>query len=240
MGKGTVKVTAESLEKRKKRVKLAKIVVAVSFFVLVLSFFILSIVYKGGRFTVTLDPNFSLKSGIVLYEQKGDIRYKNKLYAKEIEFMDNISGDWIPATIDSESDGSHNGENYIAYSFYVGNTSDQVINYWYQIKVLDVIKNVDEAVRIVIYENGNKTVYAKKNELTGQPEPDTTEFHSKKYAVLKQRKDLKPMESDRFTVVIYLEGDDPECVDAIIGGELKLKMEIMEEHKSNDEKKKNK
>ena len=38
------------------------------------------------------------------------------------------------------------------------------------------------------------------------------------------------MESDRFTVVIYLEGDDPECVDAIIGGELKLKMEIMEEH----------
>ena len=49
-------------------------------------------------------------------------------------------------------------------------------------------------------------------------------------AMLKQRKHLKPLESDHFTVVIYLEGDDPECVDAIIGGELKLKMEIMEEH----------
>ncbi|MBR3210192.1 MAG: hypothetical protein IKF82_08040 [Bacilli bacterium] len=235
MGKGTVKVTAESLEKKKKRVKLAKLVVAVSFLVLVMSFFVLSIVYKGGRFTVTLDPNFSVKSGIVLYEQKGAIRYENKLYAKELEFMDNISGDWLPATVDSEGDGSHNGDNYIAYSFYVGNTSDQTINYWYQMRMLDVIKNVDDAVRIVIYENGVKTVYAKKNESTGQPEPNTTEFYSEKYAVLKQRKDLKPMESDRFTVVIYLEGDDPECVDAIIGGELKLKMEITEEHKESNE-----
>ena len=171
-----------------------------------------------------------MKSGIVLYENKDDIRYSNKLYAKELEFMDNISGDWLPQNIDSEKDGSHNGDNYIAYSFYVGNTSDQTINYWYSMKMLDVIKNVDEAVRIAIYENGVKTVYAKKNDLTKNAEPDTTPFYSEKYSILKQRKGLKPMESDRFTVVIYLEGDDPDCVDAIIGGELKLKMEIMEEH----------
>lgn len=227
---GTVKVTAEKLDKRKKRLKITKIIVFVSFLVLILAFFILSIVYKGGHFTVTLDPNFSLKSGIVLYETKDDIRYRNKLYAKELEFMDNISGDWLPQNIDSEKDGSHNGDNYIAYSFYVGNTSDQTINYWYSMKMLDVIKNVDDAVRIAIYENGVKTVYAKKNDLTKDAEPDTIPFYSEKYAVLKQRKDLKPMESDRFTVVIYLEGDDPDCVDAIIGGELKLKMEIMEEH----------
>lgn len=227
---GTVKVTAEKLDKRKKRLKVTKMVVFISFLILIMAFFILSIIYKGGHFTVTLDPNFSLKSGIVLYENKDDIRYSNKLYAKELEFMDNISGDWLPQNIDSEKDGSHNGDNYIAYSFYVGNTSDQTINYWYSIKMLDVIKNVDEAVRISIYENGVKTLYAKKNELTGEAEPGTTPFYSDKYSVLKQRKGLKPMESDRFTVVIYLEGDDPECVDAIIGGELKLKMEIMEEH----------
>ncbi len=227
---GTVKVTAEKLDKRKKRLKITKIIVFISFLILIMTFFILSIIYKGGHFTVTLDPNFSLKSGIVLYENKDDIRYSNKLSAKELEFMDNISGDWLPQNIDSEKDGSHNGDNYIAYSFYVGNTSDQTINYWYSIKMLDVIKNVDEAVRISIYENGVKTLYAKKNELTGEAEPGTTPFYSDKYTVLKQRKGLKPMESDRFTVVIYLEGDDPECVDAIIGGELKIKMEIMEEH----------
>ena len=238
MGAGEVKVTSKSLEKRKKRLKYTKIVVIVAFLLLLISFFILSIVYKGGRFTVTLDPNFTLKSGIVLFESKNDINYSNKLYAKEIEFMDNISGDWIPQNINDEKDGSHNGENYIAYTFYVGNTGDQPINYWYRIKLLDVIKNVDEAVRIVIYENGQKTVYAKASDLTGNAEPDTEKFYSNKYAMLKQRKHLAPKENDKFTVVIYLEGDDPECVDAIIGGELKLKMEIMEEHIENKSKQK--
>ncbi|MBR3199349.1 MAG: hypothetical protein IKG27_04980 [Bacilli bacterium] len=237
MGVGEVKVTAKSLEKRKKRLKYTKIIVIVAFLLLLISFFILSIIYKGGRFTVTLDPNFTLKSGIVLFESKNDINYSNKLYAKEIEFMDNISGEWIPKDINDEKDGSHNGENYIAYTFYVGNTGDQTINYWYRIKILDVIKNVDEAIRIVVYENGVKTVYAKASDLTGKAEPDTIEFYSNKYAMLKQRKHLAPKENDKFTVVIYLEGDDPECVDAIIGGELKLKMEIMEEHIENKGKK---
>ena len=238
MAATTVKVTAESLEKRKRRFKRAKIVVFVIFVVLLSLFFIMSIIYKGGHFTVTLDPNFSLKSGIVLYETKSDINYSNKLYAKEIEFMDNISGEWLPKNIDTEKDGSHNGENYIAYSFYVGNTSDQVINYWYQIRILDVIKRVDEAVRIAVYLNGEKTLYAKKNEVTGKAEEGTEEFYKDNIAVLKQRKHLNPLQSDRFTIVIYLEGDDPDCVDAIIGGELKLKMEIMEEHIESDGKEK--
>ncbi len=234
MPAGEVKVTAKKLKKRERNLKIAKRLVIIIFVFLLVLFFILSIVYKGGRFTVTLDPNFTLRSGIVLYENKDDIRYKNKLYANEIEFMDNISGDWIPANIDSEKDGSHNGENYIAYTFYVGNTGEEAINYWYRIKIMDVIKNVDEAIRIAVYQNGEKSVYAKESDLTGNEEPGTIKFYSDQYAMLKERKHLGPKESDKYTVVIYLEGDDPECVDAIIGGELKLKMEIMEEHVENE------
>ena len=235
---GEVKVTAKKLKTRKMAYKYAKIITIAVFVFLLILFFILSIIYKGGRFTVTLDPNFSLKTGIVLYETKRDINYNNKLYAEEIEFMDNISGEWIPKNINTEKDGAHNGENYIAYSFYVGNTGEQTINYWYRIKILDVIKNVDEAIRVVVYQNNEKTVYAKKNDLTKKREPDTTPFYSKKYVTLKQRKHLKPDKSDRFTIVIYLEGDDPDCVDAIIGGEIKMKMEIVEEHVDETTKKK--
>ncbi len=238
MPAGEVKVTAKKLKKRERNLKIAKRLVIIIFVFLLVLFFILSIVYKGGRFTVTLDPNFTLRSGIVLYENKDDIRYRNKLYANEIEFMDNISGEWIPANIDSEKDGSHNGENYIAYTFYVGNTGEEAINYWYRIKIMDVIKNVDEAIRIAVYQNGEKSVYAKESDLTGKEEPGTIKFYSDQYAMLKERKHLGPKENDKYTVVIYLEGDDPECVDAIIGGELKLKMEIMEEHIENAKKKK--
>lgn len=230
MGVGTVKVTAKSLENRKKRYKYIRRIVIILFLLLLAFFFVLMVIYKGGNFTVTLDPNFTLKNDIVLYESLEDKTPKNKLYAKEIPFMDNITKSWLPNNIDTEKDGNHNGDNYIAYTFYVANEGKEITDYWYQINILDVIKNVDDAIRIIVYQNGKETVYAKKNSLTGKVEEGTKAFVSKDIAVLKQRKNMKPNTTDRYTIVIYLEGEDPECVDAIIGGEIKLNMEIREEH----------
>ncbi len=227
---GTVNVTAETLKKRKKRTKRTKIIVVVLFLFLLSMFFVLMIIYKGGNFTVTLDPNLTLKNDIVLYDTKEKEVAKNKLYAKEIPFMDNITKSWLPDNIDVEKDGDHNGENYIAYTFYVANEGKKATDYWYQINILDVIKNVDEAIRILVYQNGKETLYAKKNELTHKKEKGTTPFVSKDIAALKQRKNMLPNTVDKYTIVVYLEGEDPECVDAIIGGEIKLNMEIREEH----------
>ena len=144
--------------------------------------------------------------------------------------MDNISIDWIPTNIDTEANGSHNGDNYIAYTFYVENEGTDTVDYWYSIVIDDVIKNVDEAARVMIYLNGEKTVYAKINALTNEPEKDTTPFFSKDKAVLEERKAFSPGDIDKFTVVIWLEGDDPDCTDNILGGEIKMHMEIREEY----------
>lgn len=225
-----VVVTGEKIRKRKKRLKITKIVILVLLFILISLFLILELIYKGGKFTVTLDPNFSLKSKIVIYESLEEKRSQRKLYASELEFMDNISIDWLPANINEEKEGSHNGDNYIAYTFYIENQGEDTIDYWYQVVIDDVIKNVDDAVRIMIYHNDNKTVYAKINEGLNQPEEDTTPFYSDKYAVLENRASFKPNDIDKFTIVIWLEGDDPECLDNIIGGEIKMHMEIIEEH----------
>ena len=48
--------------------------------------------------------------------------------------------------------------------------------------------------------------------------------------LLEHRTDFKPGEIDKFTIVIYLEGDDPDCIDALIGGDMKMHMDITEEH----------
>lgn len=234
-----VKVTAKGLKRRKKIYKITKIMVIVLFIVLFALFFVLMVIYKGGHFTVTLDPDATLKNGIIMYDSKELKTPQYKLYAKEIEFMDNISGNWIPKNINDQKDGSHNGENYIAYTFYIENIGKTVTNYWYQVNILDTIKNVDEAIRIKIYQNGKPTIYAKKNDLTKKPEENTTPFKSKSIAVLKQRKHIKPKEVDKYTIVIYLEGDDPDCIDALIGGEIKLNMEFREEHVEEDGTEKN-
>ena len=221
---------ADRISKRKDAYKKTKIVLSIVLTVLVLSFIILSIIYKGGRFTVTLDKRLALDNKIIIYEDSIIKEGKRKLAARDLDFMDNISIDWIPANIDTEAEGSHNGENYIAYTFYVENEGEETVDYWYSVVIDDVIKNVDEAARVMVFLNGEKTVYAKINSYTKEEEEDTKKFFNKKNAVLEQRKNFAKGDVDKFTIVIWLEGDDPDCTDNILGGEIKMHMEIREEY----------
>ena len=229
-----VVVKASTIAKRKKRYQKTKLTISIVLLILIFSFIILSVIYKGGRFTITLDPRLSTDNRIVIYEDNEIKESKRKLVARDLDFMDNISIDWIPHNIDTEANGSHNGENYIAYTFYIENEGEETINYWYMVLIDDVIKNVDEAARVMIYKNGEKTVYAKTNSLTKEAEKDTKPFFSKDKAVVEQRNRFAPGDVDKYTIVIWLEGDDPECVDKIIGGALEFSMRIdaIEENKT--------
>ena len=48
--------------------------------------------------------------------------------------------------------------------------------------------------------------------------------------MLVQRRDFRSKDVDKFTIVIWIEGDDPDCIDDLIGGEMKMHMTITEEH----------
>jgi hypothetical protein len=230
MGLKTVEVTADKVRRRKITLKTIKIVILSLLLIFLIVFIILSVIYSGGRFTITLDPNFALETGLVIYEDSSEKRSQRRLFADEVDFMDNISVKWLPSNINNEKDGSHNGENYIAYTFYLENQGKSIIDYWYEISIDDVIRNVDEAIRIIIYRNDEKTIYGKVNSLTNKAEEGTKQFYSNEIPVLEQRKEMKPGDVDKFTIVIFLEGDDPDCLNNLIGGEIKMHMDITEEH----------
>ena len=67
------------------------------------------------------------------------------------------------------------------------------------------------------------------NEETQTPEEGTKAFFSDNIAVLEERKDFSPGDKDRFTVVVWIEGDDPDCNNDLIGGGIKMHMDITEE-----------
>ncbi len=225
-----VEVEAQKIYKRKLFVKIVKIAFLLLLILISVIYLFLYIIYAGGRFTVSLDKNMSNRKNVFLSED-GNVKNKaRKLSADTIEYMDNISINWLPDNIDTEKNGGHNGDNYIAYTFYVINSGKEKVNYWYEIDIDDTIKNVDEAIRIMIYRNGERTVYAKKSKDTGQAEPGTKKFISSKIAILEQRKNFKPSSKDRYTVVVWIEGDDPECKNDLLGGEIKLHMDFTEEH----------
>ena len=225
-----IKLNSEKIRDRERKIKAIKIGVLIIILFLIILYFILRIVYETGDFTISLDPNFAKKSGLIMYERSDEKTARQILKATKVDFMDNISVKWLPDNLDEQGEGAHNGDNYLAYTFYVENRGSEVINYWYQILIDDVIKNVDRAVRVMVFLNGEKTLYAKPNETTGEPEDGTTPFYSDKEIMVTGRKDFKPGDIDKFTIVIFIEGDDPDCVDSLIGGEMKMHMEITEEH----------
>ncbi len=195
-------------------------------------YIVLGFKMNNGSFYVSIKDNKQLESGMAIYESQKDPTPKRRLSAENLQFMDNISIRWIPDNINDEAEGSHNGDNYIAYTFYVENQSDTVFNYWYEMIEDDVVKDVDEAIRVMIFVNDDKKIYAKVNHMDGQPEKDTIGFKPKEDGTIisEVRKNLAPGEFDKITVVIWIEGDDPDCVDALVGGQLKMHMKVTEEH----------
>ncbi|HIT71008.1 MAG TPA: hypothetical protein IAD08_03735 [Candidatus Scatovivens faecipullorum] len=230
MTKFEFEITSKKIYKRDLRIKVIRLALLILLIFLILLYFILSIIYEAGRFTIILDRNLSWEKGIVLYEKLGEKVVSRKLEAERFDEMDNISIDWLPQNIDTEAEGSHNGDNYLAYTFYIENEGKDAVNYWYSMPIDDVILNVDEAIRVMVYLNGEKTVYAKLNGYTEEPEEGTKAFYSDDTVMLESRQDFAPGDIDKFTIVVWIEGDDPDCTNALLGGELKMHMDITEEH----------
>lgn len=228
--KEKIKLKSERIRDRERKIKAIRRSLLLMIIFLIIIYFLLDIVFESGNFTVSLDPEFAQESGLVMYEKKSEKSARKILKATKVDFMDNISVNWLPKNLDQLGEGSHNGENYLAYTFYLENQGSNTMNYWYKVIVDDVIKNVDRAIRIMIYRNGEKTIYAKPRTGSGTAEPGTEVFNSDVEPVLECRTAFKPGEIDKFTIVIYLEGDDPDCIDALIGGEMKMHMDITEEH----------
>ena len=179
---------------------------------------------KFGSFTVKVNKYDMVHQGLTLSETPEYDRSNAVLNANIIYDITNISGEDIPPNVDMIN-GSHNGDNYIAYTFYLINSGDDTLSYTGEMNIENVTKGVDEAVRIAVYKNGEKTVYGKtKSNGAGREGDCDSEFLSSSIVMRTTGEKFKAKDKDKYTVVIWLEGNDPDCLDNIVGGTLKLSM----------------
>ena len=120
MAKNGVVVKADKIRNWHKLGKFVKLSVFLLLLLLIVIYIVLKVLLNDGSFIVSLDKNEMLYSGLAMYESLNDPTPKRKLKADDLQFMDNISIKWLPDDI-TEHEGSHNGKNYIAYSFYIEN-----------------------------------------------------------------------------------------------------------------------
>lgn len=221
-------MSAKKIKRDKKIVKIIKLVLLIIVLLLLILYIITGVIYNSGNFSITLDRNLYSENNIIIYDDPNYKVFRSELYAKTVDYFDNISYKWLPNDLNNHSGGSHNGENYVAYTFFIENTGKDTADYWSEIIIDDVIKNIDEAVRIKVFKDGKDTTYAKigKNK---KPEPGTVPFDSDNQVFLDHVVKFKPNDKKKYTIVIWLEGSDPECTNNILGGEIKMHMNFNSE-----------
>ena len=198
---------------RMDKLQKALVVLALAFGVL----FALSFMQENmGNFTINLNRLELFRRGVAIADN-GDFKNATaRLAADAVDNGTNIAADDLPADLD-DIDGSHNGKNYVAYTFYIRNAGKTDLGYSAKLKVVSASKGVEKAARVRIYRNGEPTTYA-ATAADGNPEPNTEPFASNDVVTTISHANFRVGDVDKYTVVIWLDGDDPECVDKIIGG----------------------
>lgn len=177
-----------------------------------------------GNFTINLNRLELFRYGVAIDEDPNFGQATARLQAQAVTNGTNIATEDLPDDLD-QIDGSHNGKNYVAYTFYIRNAGKVDLNYSCNVRVASASKGVEKAARVKIWKNGEPTVYAAAA-ADGNPEPGCVSFESDKVVCTIPEENFQVGNVDKYTVVIWLDGDDPECVDDIVGGAVEFAMDF--------------
>ena len=223
-----VKITSKKVLREKRLRKIFLILIVLLLFLLLFFYLVVGVVYNRGNFSITLDENLYFDRGLIMYDDPEYKVYRPELYAEAPDFY-NISQYWLPEDITEYGGGSHNGQSYLAYTFYVENIGEEIRDYWSEVYIEDVTRNVDDAVRIRIYRNDEYVTFAKARP-NGEAENNTVAFLDDHIAGRIHIENMKPGDIDKYTLVIWIEGSDAECTDDILGGEFGVRLRFNSEY----------
>lgn len=241
-----VRRTANEVKTYRTMWKVIPAVSGVAVLLLVIVYIISLLFSKYGSFTVKVGDLKDHKYMLSLSESDRFLNPVSRLNSKAVKDITNIDGNNLPDDL-NDVNGEHNGENYVAYTFYCKNTGADEVTYNYRLLISRKTVGIDAAIRVRVYytpfyytaENGeyNKddrsyTDYAKpKTGGNGAPEIDPTNrvmtnFASSDTVMEGEVENFKPGDISKITVVIWIEGNDPDCTDDVLGGEFKVDMEM--------------
>ena len=223
-GNSVLRRTAAEIKRYRVLIRVLPIAMSIAVVTLALVYTITTMYTKFGSFTVTVNKYDNVAHALTLSETPDFKDMTSRLNAASSQEITNISVTTLPLDLDNIN-GSHNGDNYMAYTFYCRNAGTESVTYEYELYIANMTLEIEDAVRIRLYVNGDYEDYAKTRNDGQGAEPGTTEFLTEE-TILRKELHLTPGEYTKFTIVVWLEGDDPECVDTILGGVFKIDMNM--------------
>lgn len=230
MGKYSVKTSSKKINKREALIRILTIILVILLLFL-FGLFACTTYIQSGNFTVTTDSN-SFNAGLGLSETGDFSKPQRILQGGKFEDMKEGTFPLLPEDIDQHN-GTYKiqtdaGMYYYTYSFYVKNTGTEDGAYTSKLNIESATQGADEALRIMVIRDGEGTVYAKPQLNTSNVLEEFADknFVSNRVVANINNDEFKAGSVEKITVVIWFEGEDPECVDDILEGEVKLSMDF--------------
>lgn len=211
-----------------------------------LSFSIVIITYYGqnaGNFVMKIDED-AYEKGIILSTTEDFYVETPRLVTDSLNNVEPVTYKWLKIEEAAMANGNYKDpvdrNTYVAYTFYIRNNGFETLDLNMNFRIEGIEKNVDDAVRVMIIDNGIPTIY-KKSEVydaeyynnmnhafdsTYGDYPPTEDFASKNMVVSKLYRDFKVNDKRKYTIIVWLEGFDPHCDDEIRGGSIKFSMDF--------------
>lgn len=184
---------------------------------------------NAGNFVMSVDTAARLR-GITLSTDPERLETTSRLLSEPINEARDVTFSWLKLDEIEESHGNFVDPDYdyVAFTFYVMNEGRETVNLSYTIFITEVYKDLDKAIRVLVIDDGEMTMFMKPdttNDASYPPEmPVAQHFLTQKTVMRKQIPNFRPDQYKKISVVIWLEGNDPDCTDEILGGMIKMQM----------------
>lgn len=183
-----------------------------------------------GTFVVGLSDNTHV-AGIILSDEPTFEAAYPRLVVNPVKSADPVAYSDIKIDEVKNAHGDYtdpDGYKYIAYTFWIKNEGNTLTDVDVTINISTATKNVSSAIRILVIEDDLiSTLYKKHDEHEKDPHdtsPDAVDFLSDTTVFLNTISDFRPEEIKKYSIVIWLEGWDPDCNDSIQSGKLRMSM----------------
>jgi hypothetical protein len=188
---------------------------------------------EAGNFVISVDSAARIR-GIHISETDNFDQELSTLMSNPIDEARDVTYSWLKIDEVEAANGNYTDidHDYVAYTFYLMNKGSETVDVTYYIRITDVYNKLDEAIRVLVIEDGVQNMFMKPDVIDeGEDEPYYPEsmptpnyFLTDRLVMRHTIEKFKPAQIKKFSVIVWLEGYDPDTTDEVLGGMIKLTM----------------
>lgn len=202
-----------------------------------LSGIIVLLAYFGqnmGNLVIDMEED-AYTQGIIL-STSSDFNYASpRLVVNPVTDAECVSYSWLKKEQIMNTDGDYydpDGLRYIGYTFYLKNEGLETVDVSMKVEISQVYKDVDAAIRFMVIKTDDRqtteNIYQKEDPITQRKYPidmpKTKNFLTDTTICEEITENFEPNEYIKYSVVIWLEGYDDDCIETIKNGTIRFQM----------------